>query len=240
MQRLAAIAALRPTLAARAAVRLSGPSSRAPPLAVLLLWSQVRWSGHSSSSNNNAAAATPATSSTSVVAPPAVEPPTPTTTTTATAGRQYSPEVLAQIVDWEAKLAGVSPADRQLIIGSLLHPEEQKASKMGGPGIGPKTADMVAAFTCGKCDYRMVKKFSKHAYTKGIVIIECPNCNIKHLLADNLGWMEDTAINIEEILRERGESFIRVGEGDYVALGEEAAADGAQVGAEAEAGKPAP
>lgn len=128
---------------------------------------------------------------------------------------QYSPEVEAQIRDWEEKLKALSPEDRELIISALLHPERQKASVMGGPGIGPKDADMVAAFTCGKCDYRMVKKFSKHAYTKGIVIVECPGCRAKHLLADNLSWFEDEATNIEDILREKGESFVRVGDGDY-------------------------
>lgn len=58
---------------------------------------------------------------------------------------------------------------------------------MGGPGIGTKHGDMLAAFTCGRCEYRTIKKFSKHAYTKGIVIVECPNCHVKHLLADHLG-----------------------------------------------------
>ncbi|KAG5477210.1 hypothetical protein LSCM4_04428 [Leishmania orientalis] len=111
----------------------------------------------------------------------------------------------------------LSPEDQQRIITALQAPEKEKSSVMGGAGIGPADGDMVAAFTCGPCDYRMVKRFSKHAYTKGIVIVECPNCRAKHLLADNLGWMEDTAINIEDILKAKGESFIRIGgtEGDY-------------------------
>lgn len=135
----------------------------------------------------------------------------------------YPPEVEAQIREWQERLKGLSTEDQQLIISSLLHPELQKPSAMGGPGIGPEGADMVAAFTCGQCDFRMVKKFSKHAYTKGIVIVECPNCRGKHLLADNLGWFENEARNVEDILREKGEHFMRVGAGgDYqvVAAGE--------------------
>ncbi|KAG5476949.1 hypothetical protein LSCM1_05282 [Leishmania martiniquensis] len=115
------------------------------------------------------------------------------------------------------QLKSLSPEDRQRIIAALHAPEKEKSSVMGGSGIGPADGDMVAAFTCSPCDYRMVKRFSKHAYTKGIVIVECPNCRAKHLLADNLGWMEDTAVNIEDILKAKGESFIRIGgtEGDY-------------------------
>ncbi|KAG5502813.1 hypothetical protein JKF63_04581 [Porcisia hertigi] len=115
------------------------------------------------------------------------------------------------------QLKVLSAEDQLLILDALQAPEKVKSSVMGGAGIGPADGDMVAAFTCGPCEYRMVKRFSKHAYTKGIVIVECPNCRAKHLLADNLGWMEDTATNIEDILKTKGQSFIRIGgtEGDY-------------------------
>lgn len=115
------------------------------------------------------------------------------------------------------QISGLSAEDQQRILAALQNPEKEKSSVMGGGGIGPATADMVAAFTCGPCDFRMVKRFSKHAYTKGIVIVECPNCRAKHLLADNLGWLEDEARNIEDILREKGEHFTRIGDsaGDF-------------------------
>lgn len=109
------------------------------------------------------------------------------------------------------QLQGLSPEDQVRILNALQHPEKEKSSKMGGTGIGPADGDMVAAFTCGPCEYRMVKRFSKHAYQHGIVIVECPNCRVKHLLADNLGWLEDKATTIEDLLREKGESFTRIG-----------------------------
>eukprot|EP00796_Vickermania_ingenoplastis_P003842 gene3842-2722_t len=110
-------------------------------------------------------------------------------------------------------------SDQQLIFAALQEPAAQKPSTMGGPGIGPAHGEMVAAFTCGQCDFRMVKRFSKHAYTKGIVVVECPNCRVKHLLADNLGWWESEATTIEDILKEKGEKFIHLGGGDYQAFG---------------------
>ncbi|KAF8282302.1 zf-DNL-domain-containing protein [Trypanosoma cruzi] len=114
----------------------------------------------------------------------------------------------------QEQFRGLSEDDQRLIFDALQHPEQQPQSKMGGTGIGTKSGDMVAAFTCGRCDHRMVKKFSKHAYTKGIVIVQCPSCEVRHLLADNLGWFVDEAKNIEQLLREKGESFVRIGN-DY-------------------------
>ncbi|CBH09890.1 hypothetical protein, conserved [Trypanosoma brucei gambiense DAL972] len=114
----------------------------------------------------------------------------------------------------EELVKNLSEEDQRLILSALQDPEAQPSSKMGGPGIGTKTGDMVAAFTCGQCEHRMVKRFSKHAYTKGIVIVQCPSCEVRHLLADNLGWFVDGAKNVEEMLREKGDSFIRVGN-DY-------------------------
>lgn len=112
----------------------------------------------------------------------------------------------------------LSADDLALIMNALRHPEQQKGSVMGGSGIGTKHGDMLAAFTCGRCDHRTVKRFSKHAYTKGIVIVECPSCHVKHLLADHLGWLEDKSWTIEDLLKERKENFVRLESGDYVSV----------------------
>jgi len=77
--------------------------------------------------------------------------------------------------------------------------------------IRPK---MAMVYTCKVCETRQMKQFSKLAYEKGIVIIQCKGCPKKHLIADNLGWYKDWLgkgnTNIEEMLGDRGETTRRV------------------------------
>ena len=79
---------------------------------------------------------------------------------------------------------------------------------------------MMILYTCGKCETRSAKTFSKQAYEKGIVIVTCPQCDSKHLIADNLGWFSTSSsseavvqgkgtTNIEDIAKEKGISFLR-------------------------------
>jgi hypothetical protein len=109
-----------------------------------------------------------------------------------------------------SNVEGISESDKDLIRKSLANPTHNSTSRMGGEGIGPSQGDMVAAFTCTVCNTRSVKRFTKLSYTQGIVIVECPGCYNKHLLADNLGWFDDERVNIEEILRSKGEEVTRI------------------------------
>lgn len=70
----------------------------------------------------------------------------------------------------------------------------------------PENQQMMIAFTCKKCDTRSSHTFSKQAYTKGTVAIQCPGCKNRHLIADNLKIFDDNKFNLEDILRARGES----------------------------------
>jgi len=54
--------------------------------------------------------------------------------------------------------------------------------------LGKQEARMAIIFTCKICNERQTKTFSKLAYNKGVVIIECQSCKNRHLIADNLGW----------------------------------------------------
>ena len=62
-------------------------------------------------------------------------------------------------------------------------------------------------------DTRSAKPYSKRAYDHGVVIVTCPGCNGRHLLADRLGWFGERS-SIEDILAERGD-----GEGAHFIAG---------------------
>jgi hypothetical protein len=73
-------------------------------------------------------------------------------------------------------------------------------------------------FTCTACNTRAVKSFSRHAYEKGVVIVTCPGCQSKHLIADNLGWFGDNT-TVEQILEEKGEKVHQMSADDQLDLG---------------------
>jgi protein import protein ZIM17 len=68
---------------------------------------------------------------------------------------------------------------------------------------------MLIMFTCGVCNSKQGRTFSKDSYTKGVVLIRCEGCDNLHLIADNLGWFKDSKSNIETIMKEKGEQIYK-------------------------------
>jgi len=71
-------------------------------------------------------------------------------------------------------------------------------------------------FTCtaSDCNHRSTHQFTKAAYERGIVLIECPKCKNRHLIADNLGWFKEVTKDgqlktIEDVAEEKGEKVVR-------------------------------
>lgn len=81
--------------------------------------------------------------------------------------------------------------------------------RSASPHAQPQDRKLAAVFTCATCDTRAVKQFSKQAYDTGVVIVTCPGCQNRHLLADNLGWFGGQT-NVEQVLAERGEEVKRM------------------------------
>lgn len=74
---------------------------------------------------------------------------------------------------------------------------------------------LMIAFTCKKCNTRSSHTMSKQAYKSGTVLITCPSCHNKHLIADHLKIFRDENITIEDILKAKGES-VSTNTGDLV------------------------
>lgn len=64
---------------------------------------------------------------------------------------------------------------------------------------------LMIAFTCKKCNTRSSHTMSKQAYTGGTVLITCPSCKNRHLIADHLKIFRDDRVTIEDILKAKGE-----------------------------------
>ena len=52
---------------------------------------------------------------------------------------------------------------------------------------------------------------SKGAYTSGVVIIQCPDCKNRHLIADHLGWFKDQkGVTVEDLVKEHGKEVTKI------------------------------
>uniref|UniRef100_V5F2K3 DNL-type domain-containing protein n=1 Tax=Kalmanozyma brasiliensis (strain GHG001) TaxID=1365824 RepID=V5F2K3_KALBG len=75
--------------------------------------------------------------------------------------------------------------------------------------IGQIEQRLAITFTCtvDACGHRSSHEFSKRSYTKGIVIVQCPGCKNRHLIADNLSWFtesEGEPRTIEQMIEAKG------------------------------------
>eukprot|EP00659_Diplonema_papillatum_P001713 gene1713-2590_t len=97
-------------------------------------------------------------------------------------------------------------AEKMLKTDPSLYHVEANDKRLGGSGIGPGDADMALLFECRVCKTQAVKQFSKTSYNTGVVLIECPGCRNKHVIADNLGWFHDMGENnnIEKQMKAEG------------------------------------
>ncbi|KAI0825757.1 DNL zinc finger-domain-containing protein, partial [Irpex lacteus] len=71
-------------------------------------------------------------------------------------------------------------------------------------------------FTCTvpQCETRSTHEFTRRSYERGIVIVQCPGCKNRHLIADHLGWFkesteEGTLKTVEDLMRAKGEKVRR-------------------------------
>jgi hypothetical protein len=85
--------------------------------------------------------------------------------------------------------------------------QQQRWTQTASTIAGTKAREAyLFVYTCKVCGERSERKISKRAYHHGVVLVKCPGCSKNHLVADNLKWFEDQPVNVETMLKARGES----------------------------------
>lgn len=80
----------------------------------------------------------------------------------------------------------------------------QQVPGSDGAKVGEIKSSYQLTFTCKACGHRSQHNVSKQGYHNGTVLVTCPGCENRHLVADHLKIFSDKRITLEEILREKG------------------------------------
>lgn len=68
----------------------------------------------------------------------------------------------------------------------------------------PKQPSYELTFTCVPCDTRSSHNVSKQGYHHGSVLITCPSCRNRHVIADHLNIFGAPGITVEKLMEQRG------------------------------------
>lgn len=117
---------------------------------------------------------------------------------------------LRNAVNGPSRVTILSPARYFVSSRALFQDNSGKPGKSTDPHhIGSIKVDKpqyMLAFTCKKCNHRSSHTISKQAYHHGTVMVKCPKCNNRHLIADHLKIFNDSHITIEDIMKAKGET----------------------------------
>lgn len=100
--------------------------------------------------------------------------------------------------------SGQSPlTDRQLDAQTdAQHEEQNRLRREQEPAYQ-------ITFTCKPCGERSSHRMSKHGYHKGTVLIRCPSCHNRHVIADHLNIFFDKSTTLEDIMQKEGKKVTR-------------------------------
>lgn len=116
-------------------------------------------------------------------------------------------------MDQDIPSVPTSNGDRQLRVDekedSVFHHHHHDGGSQTTSFLGKIEARIMIAMNCDACDTKLVKSMSKKSYVEGVVLIRCDGCRSVHLIADNLGWFDDKNVNIEDIMKLKGEEVLR-------------------------------
>ncbi|CAH7676608.1 DNL zinc finger-domain-containing protein [Phakopsora pachyrhizi] len=99
---------------------------------------------------------------------------------------------------------------------SSTHPTHPTTINPNNNLEGKDVTDEIRGDQEDVCGHRNQHEFSRQSFESGIVLVQCPNCLNRHLIADNLQWFTSNPTsddpnfrmdlrNIVEIMRSKGE-----------------------------------
>lgn len=114
----------------------------------------------------------------------------------------------------------IKPEEENSKTNSVEVLEDLDTTDLGLPGAQKGGKKLAIIFTCTVCNTRAAKQFTENAYRHGVVIVQCPGCNNRHLIADNLGFFseEEDGWNIEKGMSELGNNVTVVNNDNVLEL----------------------
>lgn len=82
-----------------------------------------------------------------------------------------------------------------------------KATPQNSEAEVPQIYQLV--FTCTPCKERSSHNISKQGYHHGAVLITCPGCKARHVISDHLGIFSDEKVDIEDLMRQKGQRVVK-------------------------------
>ncbi|KAI4736171.1 zf-DNL-domain-containing protein [Aureobasidium sp. EXF-12298] len=88
---------------------------------------------------------------------------------------------------------------------STAKPLTDRPDELPKPEAREEVPSYEMTFTCKPCSTRSSHRMSKQGYHHGTILITCPGCKNRHLIADHLKIFSDKSITLEDILAEKGQ-----------------------------------